>query len=75
MNKQTFHEMEKNIINQVTEISKSLIETFKFKTLYDSKVSDKQNKKTLKVLKGFRSKNWDGKAGRDEAYKKYLNLY
>ena len=75
MNKQTFHEMEKNIINQVTGISKSIIETFKFKMLYDSKVSAKQNKKTLKDLKEFRAKNWDRKVSRDEAYKKYLNLY
>ena len=75
LNEQTFQEMEKNIINQVTEISKSIIETFKFKLLYDSKVSSKQNKKTLKELKEFRAKNWDTKSNRDEAYKKYLSLY
>jgi hypothetical protein len=75
MNEQTFHEMEKNIIDQVTEISKSIIETFKFKMLYDSKVSKKRNEKTLKELKEFRAKNWDDKLSRNEAYKKYLNLY
>ena len=75
MNKETFHEMENNIMNQVTEVSKSIIETFKFKVLYDLKVSPKQSKKSLKELKKFRAKNWDSKISRDEAYKKYLNLY
>ena len=75
LNEDTFQQMEKDVINQVTEISKSIIETFKFKLLYDSKVSTKQNKKTLKELKKFRAKHWDSKISRDEAYKKYLNLY
>ncbi|MDP3765990.1 MAG: hypothetical protein Q8R04_05750 [Nanoarchaeota archaeon] len=75
LNEQTFQEMERNILSQVTEISKSIIETFKFKMLYDSKISRKQNEKTMKELKEFRAKNWDGKLSRNEAYKKYLNLY
>lgn len=75
MNEETFHEMENNIINQVTEVSKSIIETFKFKVIYDLKVSTNQNKKSLKELKKFRAKKWDSKISRDEAYKKYLNLY
>ncbi len=72
---QTFQKMEEDVINKVTEISKSMIETFKFKMLYDSKVSAKQNKKTLKELKEFRAKNWNSNSSREEAYKKYLNLY
>ncbi len=70
-----FDKMEKNIITQVTDISKALIETFKFRMLYDAKVSKKQNQKTIKALKEFREKNWDKKLSRPEAYKKYMALY
>ena len=75
LNEETFQAMEKDILKQVTDISKSIIETFKFKMLFDLQVTSKQNKKILKGLKEFRLKNWDTKLTKDEAYNNYINLY
>lgn len=75
LNEETFQAMEKDILKQVTDISKSIIETFKFKMLFDLQVKSKQNKRTLKGLKEFRAKNWDTKLTKDKAYNKYINLY
>ena len=67
--------MEKDILRQVTDVSKSIIETFKFKMLFDLEVTPGQNKRALKGLKEFRSKHWDAKVPKDEAYAKYVNQY
>lgn len=75
LTEEQFKEMEDGILKQVTDMSKSLLETFKFRLLYATKISEKQNKKTLKALKEFRAKNWDKKLTREEAYNKYVNLY
>ena len=48
---------------------------FKFKMLFDIEVTPKQNKRALKGLKEFRSKHWDAKVPKDEAYAKYVNQY
>ncbi|MFH1972089.1 MAG: hypothetical protein ABIJ18_01285 [archaeon] len=70
---ENFDEMEKSILNQVMKVSKAMLETFKFKMIYATKVSEEQNKKTLKALKEFRDKNWDKTLSRDEAYEKYIS--
>ena len=75
MEKVNFQKMENDLLKQIMEVSKSMIETFKFRMIYGAKVSKEQNKNTLKDLKQFRSRNWDSKSNRSKAYKKYLNLY
>jgi len=70
-----FDKMESNILKQITNVSKSLIETFKFRMIYGSKVSPKQNQATLKSLKRFRVTNWDKSLNKKEAYNKYVKLY
>jgi len=70
-----FNEMEKHLLDQVMEVSKSMIESFKFRLIYGTKVTPEQSQKTLKALQDFRAKNWDSSVSRKEAYKKYVNLY
>ena len=75
MGEESFKEMEKGILKEVMSTSKSMIETFKFKMLFGTQVTPKQNEKTLNDLNEFRTKNWDKSLGKEAAYKKYLNLY
>ncbi len=75
LNIEDFNEMEKHLLDQVMEVSKSILETFKFKMIYDSKVTPEQKKKTLANIQEFREKNWGKTLSRKEAYEKYANLY
>ncbi len=75
LNLENFNEMEKRLLDQVMEVSKSILETFKFKMIYDLKVTPEQKKKTLAHLQEFREKNWDKTVSRKEAYEKYVSLY
>lgn len=75
VNLKQFNEMEKHLLDQVMDISKSMIESFKFRLIYGTKVTPEQSKQTLKALEDFRAKNWDKSVSKKEAYKKYLNLY
>lgn len=75
MDLQNFDEMEKRLLDQVMEVSKSMIESFKFRLIYGSKVTPEQNQRTLKALQDFRAKNWDTSVSKKEAYKKYMSLY
>ncbi len=75
LTEENFDKIEKDILNEVTNVSKSLIASFKFRMLYGTKVTKKQNKQTLKHLKEFRTKHWDKKLSRKDAYKKYVNMY
>ncbi len=70
-----FNQIEKDLLDQVMEVSKSMIESFKFRLIYGSKVTPEQNQRTLKALQDFRAKNWDTSVSKKEAYKKYMNLY
>ncbi len=70
-----FKQLEQDILNQVMEVSKSMIETFKFRLIYGTKVTQEQSQKTLNALQDFRAKNWDKSVSRKKAYKKYVNLY
>lgn len=70
-----FKEMEKHILNQVMDVSKSMIESFKFRMIYGMKISEEQNQRTIKSLQEFRAKNWDKSMSKKEAYKKYISLY
>ncbi|MBI2582602.1 hypothetical protein HYV87_05760 [Candidatus Woesearchaeota archaeon] len=70
-----FKQMEERLLSQITDISKAILETFKFKMIYDSKVTPQQKKKTLAHVQEFREKNWDKKVSRKEAYEKYVDLY
>lgn len=74
---ENFDKMEKNILNELMTISKSLIETFKFNLIYHSKVSEKQEKETAKAVKNYRSKYWtkalkEANGNKNKAYKIYL---
>ncbi len=75
LDKSNFERMEKDILDQVMDVSKAMIETFKFKMIYDLKVTPEQKKKTLSHLQEFREKNWDKTLSRKKAYEKYVNLY
>lgn len=75
LNEKNFNEMEKRLLYQVMEVSKSMIESFKFRLIYGLKVTPEQNQQTLKALHKFRAKNWDNSVSRKEAYKKYMALY
>ncbi|MBI4980462.1 hypothetical protein HZC30_02795 [Candidatus Woesearchaeota archaeon] len=70
-----FKQMEQEILNQVMEVSKAMLETFKFRLIYGMKVTPEQNQRTIKALHEFREKNWDKTVSKKEAYHKYLNLY
>ena len=70
-----FKQLEQDILNQVMEVSKSILETLRFRMIYDLKVSPEQKKKTLTHIKEFQEKNWDKTSSRKEAYEKYVNLY
>ena len=75
IDEKNFQKLEEHVLGQIMDMSKSMIETFKFKLIYATKISEQQNTKTLKALEEFRSKNWDKNVSREEAYKKYLNMY
>ena len=70
-----FKQMEERLLSQITDISKAILETFKFKMIYDSKVTPEQKKKTLANIQEFREKSWDKTISRKEAYEKYVDLY
>lgn len=75
LDESAFEQMEERLLNQITDVSKAILETFKFKMIYDLNVTSEQKKKTLANLKEFREKNWDKTLSRKEAYEKYVNLY
>lgn len=75
LNKANFERMEKQLLTQVIEVSKSMIEAFKFRMIYGMKITKEQNQKTLRALHNFRTKNWNKSVSRKEAYKKYMSLY
>ena len=75
MDEPRFKQLEQDILNQVMEVSKSILEVFKFKLIYDLKVSPEQKRKTLADVKEFSDKHWDNSLSRKEAYEKYVNLY
>ena len=72
MNEQNFEQMEKRVLNQVMAMSKSMIESFKFRMIYGTKITEEQNQQTLKALQDFRQKNWDSSVSKKEAYKKFM---
>jgi len=71
-----FKEIEKNILNEVVSVSKSLIETFKFNFIYHRNVPEKQEKTTEKAVKHYRKKFWnkalkESNGNKNKAYKIY----
>lgn len=75
IDKKSFDQIEKNVLKEVMNISKSILETFKFNMIYSLKIKPSSTNKTLIALKEFREKNWDNRLDRNKAYKKYLSLY
>jgi len=75
LNEGNFNEMEQRLLDQVMAMSKSMIESFKFRLIYGTKITSEQNQRTLKALQDFRNKNWDESISKKEAYKKYLNQF
>ncbi|MBS3136495.1 hypothetical protein J4401_06075 [Candidatus Woesearchaeota archaeon] len=71
----SFDKMEKEILAEVMENSKSIIETFKFRMIFGVHLDKDVAEKTSEGLKEFRQKNWDTKISQNDVYKKYLNLY
>ncbi|MBS3139340.1 hypothetical protein J4207_06575 [Candidatus Woesearchaeota archaeon] len=74
VNESQFKQLEKDLLSQVMDVSKAMIETFKFKLIYGTKITEEQNTKTLRALQDFRSKSWNKNVSRNEAYKQYLNM-
>ncbi len=74
LDKKDFQRMENKILKDVLNISRSMIETFKFRVIYGLNIESSELNKTLSGLSEFRKKNWDNKLSRNEAYKKYLTL-
>lgn len=73
LDQETFQRMEKNVLDQVMNTSKALLETFKFSMIYGTHV--KQNKENVEALKQFRAK-YAKNIGKDPAvYKKYIEMY
>ena len=56
LTKQAFDEMEISPVQEVTSLTKSLIETFKFRMLLDSHIAPEHQEKTSVALKAFRKK-------------------
>ena len=71
LNESNFKQLEQQILNQIMEVSKSMLETFKFRLIYGTKITSEQNQQTLKALQDFRVKNWDKSVNKKEAYQKY----
>ena len=70
-----FEQMEKEILDEVMQSSKSIIETFKFRMIFGTHLDPEKVAKTSSGLKEFRKKNWDSSINKNAAYKKYLDLY
>ncbi|MDO8642169.1 MAG: hypothetical protein Q7R76_01080 [Candidatus Woesearchaeota archaeon] len=68
-----FQEFEDKALSQVMEVSKRLLETFRFRRFYDLSVSEEINKKTLEGIREFRNKNKISLDDR-ESYQRYLKL-
>ncbi len=75
LTEERFNEMEKSVLKQIMDTSKLMIETFKFRMLFGIHVSPKQDERTIKGLKKFRSDNWNKEVSRTEAYKRYIDSY
>ncbi len=75
LDESAFKQMEERLLSQITDVSKAILETFKFKMIYDLKVTPEQKKKTLAHIQEFREKNWDKTLSKKEAYEKYVNMY
>lgn len=73
LTKENFKKIEKDILKKVTQTSKALIETFKFRLIYGTKFTKQENNQILKSLNKFRKKNWDKSIPKEEAYNKYIN--
>ncbi len=71
-----FREIEKQILGSVMDLSKSLLETFRFNFVYHKNVSEKQEEKTEKAIKNYRNKFWkkaleESNSNKNKAYKIY----
>ncbi len=49
---------EERVLSEVMVASRTLMESFKFQLRYFSKVGESQEKKTARLLKDYRNKNW-----------------
>ncbi len=75
LDQETFQKMEKNVLDQVMNTSKALLETFKFSMLYGTNITEKQNKENIEALKQFRAKHAKNIGSDLVAYKKYIETY
>lgn len=57
-NVSTYSVNEDRVLDEVMAASRALMESFKFQLRYHSKVSEAQEKKTARLLQGYRDKNW-----------------
>lgn len=75
LDKKKFQKIENEILKDVLNTSKFMIETFKFRMIYGTKIKPQVMKKVQVGLNEFRNKNWNKKLNRNQAYKEYLGLY
>lgn len=74
-----FQEIETNVMKQVVGMTQSMLATIKFDFIYNTHVSEEQEKITAKAVKEYREEFWvkameQAKGDKDKAYKIYMNL-
>ena len=52
---------ESKILSEITEMTKSLLHTFKFQMIYHARVSQQTEAKTVAAVKAYRKENKDSK--------------
>tara|TARA_Y100000310_G_scaffold138289_2_gene137191 strand:- start:7916 stop:8173 length:258 start_codon:yes stop_codon:yes gene_type:complete len=54
LDRSLFNKAESKIMQEITEMTKSLLSTFKFQMIYNARVSEKTETKTLQLVKEYR---------------------
>ncbi len=75
-----FQQIEANVMKQVVGMTQSMLATIKFDFIYNTHVSEEQEKITAKAVKEYRKEFWakameQAKGDKDKAYEIYMNLY
>lgn len=77
---QNFQKIEADVMRQVVGMTQSMLATMKFDFIYNTHVSEEQEKKVAKAVKEYRKEFWakalkKANGNKDKAYEIYMNLY
>ena len=61
LDRSLFDQAESKILSEITEMTKSLLPTFKFQMMYHARVPQQTEAKTLTAVKAYRKENKDHK--------------